>query len=149
MASQLLQRAMKSKLTFILLAALIVIAAGWFVGVRQKSLTIPNVDDIICMTFTASSPDPAATDFSVPQSHYEDVLSLFRDAEVDWSPAKWVSFGDLKIETKNQVFSYSLFLTRGTTGAFRNSKYNYYRGTSDNAIIATMNNARKNAEMAR
>ena len=134
---------MKSKLKFISLAVLIVIAAGWFVAMRRNSLTIPNVEDIICMTAKTS----AAPEFTVPQSHYEDVLALFRDAEVDWSPAKWVSLGQLKIETKKQVFNYSLYLTREPTGAFRTSQYNYYRGTSDNAIITTIADARKDAEM--
>jgi hypothetical protein len=86
---------------------------------------------------------PDIEDFTISAQDYNKVLALFDGRKLDISPAKWQVLGYIAIEgTSSHPLRINLFRTGDDSGAF-SIDGTYYRGTTDGAIIAVLNDCYK------
>ena len=135
---------MKIRLTYILVLVAFAALCGWYLFFRTPPIQIPQTEDVIAISVSLyNRPDsgPVISDFEIPKSHHDKILNLFRDAQPDPRPYRWLGIGSVEIESEQGTYSISLFWTGQSTGAFRTSRRHYYRGSSDNAIMQAIDDA--------
>lgn len=112
----------------------------------------PDPSEIQSMTVDFYKPKGERVNFSVPAEHIAKVLTALTPAQRDWNPAKWIHWGRLRINGKNdRTTTVDLYTTHGAIGAFsvhpddriRNAGFvsNYFRGGTDMAILEAIQNA--------
>jgi len=136
------------RLKYVLILGIPAALFGWYMLSRTPLIQIPNVEDVTAISVSLSNrPDsgPNISEFVIPKSHHDKILDLFRDARPDPRPSKWQGLGTVEIESHRGTSSISLFWTGQGSGAFRTSPRSYYRGSSDNAIMRAIDDARSDS----
>lgn len=145
----------KMVLHAVCLGTIAVLAASlWF----TQAESLPISEDVQSMFAEWRGQGEKPISFSVPARDIPAVLGALNSATRDWSPAKWVGTGQLKIICRNgRKITVDLYRTREKSGAFsvhtdgrpRNSSWisSYFRGGSDTAIERTIKSAYQDSKL--
>ena len=136
---------MIAHLKYVLILVVLAALFCWYMLSRTQPIQIPNVEDVTAISvslYSRTDSGPEIYEFLVPRSHHDKILNLFRDAQPDPRPSKWQVLGSVKIESDMGTNSIRLFWTGQSSGAFRTSPRSYYRGSSDNAIMRAIDDAK-------
>jgi hypothetical protein len=105
--------------------------------VAKSTPNLPPIEHINSITVSVDYPDYQISDFEIPESDWEELLSTMRNAPKDDNPAKWIHAGNMKIVaskgTQIHIDIYdsgkNAFSIEGDDGRI------YYRSTSSNATL--------------